>query len=86
MTDVTQSKKVDSVLAEIDILLTNREIEILGCIGSGLSTRQIAIELNITTSTVGTYRERIKKKLNIYSPNELIRYAVQWSLSKKNEA
>jgi len=63
-------------------LLTDREFEIFELIGKGLNTREIAVALSLSSSTVGTYRERIKSKLDIHSPNELIRYAVQWVLGE----
>lgn len=64
-------------------LLTDREFEIFELIGKGHNTREIASLLSLSTSTVGTYRERIKSKLNIFSPNELVKFAVQWVMKKQ---
>ncbi len=61
--------------------LTDREFEIFQLIGSGANTREIAGTLSLSTSTVGTYRERIKTKLNIQTPNELVKFAVQWAIN-----
>jgi DNA-binding CsgD family transcriptional regulator len=64
-------------------LLTDREFEIFELIGRGQNTREIAEALSLSASTVGTYRERIKTKLNIFSPNELVKYAVEWVMNRK---
>jgi DNA-binding NarL/FixJ family response regulator len=64
-------------------LLTDREFEIFELIGRGHNTREIAEALSLSASTVGTYRERIKTKLNIFSPNELMKYAVEWVMNRK---
>ncbi len=66
--------------------LTNRELEIFELIGKGLNTRQIASQLNLTISTIGTYRERIKSKLNITSPNELTIHAIRRGLNKNPQS
>lgn len=58
--------------------VTDREFEIFQLIGRGLSSKQIANQLNISVKTIGTYRERIKEKLNLKSAGELVRYAVIW--------
>lgn len=66
-------------------MLTDREFEIFELIGRGSNTRQIASALGLSASTVGTYRERIKNKLNILTPNELVKFAVQWIMSRENQ-
>ncbi len=58
--------------------ITDREFEIFQLIGRGMSSKQIANQLNISVKTIGTYRERIKEKLNLKSAGELVRYAVIW--------
>lgn len=47
-----------------DILLTKKESEILGLIAHGLTTKQIASKLNISTETVKTHRKRMLRKNN----------------------
>lgn len=59
-------------------VLTEREFEIFKLIGQGLNRHEISKQLNISTSTIGTYRNRIKSKLNISSPAELVKYAFHW--------
>ncbi|MBC2712519.1 MAG: response regulator transcription factor [Desulfosarcina sp.] len=58
--------------------LTNRELEVFRMIGRGLTTREIASNLHLSIKTIGTYRERIKEKLNLKHANELVRHAVHW--------
>ena len=58
--------------------LTDREIQIFQLIGRGLSTGEIADQLNISVKTIGTYRERIKEKLSLKHGSELLRTAVIW--------
>ena len=58
--------------------LTDRELEVFRMIGKGFSTREIAAKLHLSIKTIGTYRERIKEKLNLKHANELVRHAVHW--------
>lgn len=58
--------------------LTNQELQVFRKIGTGLTTKLIAVEMGLKAKTVETYRERIKKKLNLKNSSELIQYAVQW--------
>ncbi len=60
--------------------LSERELEVFRMIGQGAETRQIAEALNVGFKTIATYRERIKKKLNIDSASQLIQCAVEWLL------
>jgi DNA-binding NarL/FixJ family response regulator len=61
--------------------LAERELEVFRLIGQGFSSREIARKLYLSIKTIGTYRERIKEKLNLRHANELIRYAVYWEKS-----
>lgn len=58
--------------------ITDRELEIFQLIGQGFSSKEIAMRLNLSIKTVGTYRERIKEKLNLKNAAELVRCAVVW--------
>jgi DNA-binding NarL/FixJ family response regulator len=57
--------------------LSDRELQILRCVGRGLSTREIAEELIISIKTVEAHREHIKEKLGLVSAGELLRYAIE---------
>jgi len=60
--------------------LTDRELQVLGLIGKGLGTRQIAEKLHLSVKTVENHREHIKAKLKLRTSAELVRYAVRWEL------
>lgn len=64
-------------------LLSDREIEVFELIGQALSTKGIADKLNLSVKTVETYRDNIKRKLNLEGSNELTRSAVQFVLEQK---
>jgi two-component system nitrate/nitrite response regulator NarL len=59
--------------------LSNREKEILLLIKEGLTSKQIATQLIIKTYTVDTHRKNICRKLQIKSPNALIKFAMNKS-------
>ncbi|WP_437187990.1 response regulator transcription factor [Planctomicrobium sp. SH668] len=60
--------------------LTDRELEVFGLIGNGLTTRQISERLGLSYKTIESYRENIKAKLTLKNAAELNRHAVQWVL------
>ena len=60
--------------------LSDRELEVLLRIGSGISVAGISRELNLSPSTVHTYRRRILKKMDAKTNADLIRYALQHKL------
>lgn len=59
-------------------VLSDRELEVFELIGRGLGTSEIADRMHIGVKTVGSYRRRIKDKLNLEGGSELTRQAVQW--------
>ncbi len=60
--------------------LSDRELEIFRLIGAGLTTGAIAHRLHISTHTVDSHREKMKRKLNVQTAGELTRQAVRWVL------
>lgn len=71
--------QVDQVGTPLDEL-TDRELEVFAMIGKGLTTRQIAENLDLSIKTIEGYREGIKAKLNLKNSAELSRHAVHWAL------
>jgi DNA-binding NarL/FixJ family response regulator len=61
--------------------LTPREREVLQLIAEGSSTKQTALELGISAKTIETHRQRIMKKLDIFSIAELTKYAIREGLT-----
>ena len=58
-------------------VLSPRESEILSALARGLSSKQIAREMDVSVRTVETHRQSIKRKLNLDGQAELIKYAVE---------
>jgi DNA-binding NarL/FixJ family response regulator len=67
----------DSAASLIEAL-SDREFQIFQLIGQGHDTQSIVKVLHLDARTVGTYRMRIREKLKLPRPNDLLRYAVQW--------
>lgn len=63
--------------------LSDRELEIFEMIGRGLTSRQIADELDVSQRTIDTHRENIKQKLDLKNAVELTKHAVQWMLENR---
>ena len=62
-------------------MLSDREFQVLGLLGSGKKVRQIADELCLSYNTISTYRSRIFSKLGVASDVELVRYAIRHGLT-----
>ncbi len=56
--------------------LSERETEVLRLLASGMSTKEIAEELHISTNTVITHRKNLSAKTGIRSVSGLAIYAV----------
>jgi two-component system, NarL family, response regulator NreC len=63
--------------------LTSREIEVLRYIVRGHTNRQIASALSISVRTVETHRSNLMEKLNLHSRAELVQYANEHDLEKR---
>jgi len=61
--------------------LSDREMEIFRMIGQGQTSSAIANQLRLSTHTVDTHRENIKRKLGARNAAELYRQAVEWVLA-----
>lgn len=57
--------------------LSNREIQVLRHLALGQTVREIAEAYNLSHKTVGTYRFRLLKKLNLRNNVEISRFAIQ---------
>ncbi len=64
-------------------LLSDREFQIFRLIALGKPIKEIANELNLSQSTINTYRLRIFDKMNMKSNIELIYYAIRNELINK---
>jgi two-component system, NarL family, invasion response regulator UvrY len=57
--------------------LSDREYQVLVLIGSGQTVSQIAAKLNLSVSTVNTYRTHILEKMNLKTNVEIVRYVLE---------
>ncbi|GEA61910.1 response regulator transcription factor [Vibrio comitans] len=55
--------------------LTKRQLEVLRMIGSGMSTKNISIALNLSVRTIESHRYRISDKLNLNKYDTLSNFA-----------
>ena len=71
--------------ADGDILakLSDRELEVFRLIGNGMTTAEIAEQLQVSVKTIETHRQRIKVKLRYRNSVELGRRAVQFVLENQ---
>lgn len=59
------------------ISLSEREIEIIKLISDGLTNKEIADRLYLSTHTINTHRKNIMGKLNIKNTAGIVIYAVK---------
>ena len=59
-------------------VLSQREIEVFELMGVGLTRREIAERLSVSSKTIDAYRARMKSKLGVRTMTELSRQAVWW--------
>lgn len=64
-----------------EISLSNREAEVLEHISNGLSTNDIAQQLNISNNTVEFHRHKLMKKLSANNMAQLVKKAIQLGLN-----
>jgi len=84
ITDVVVSDYVKRLSASADSpfeALKTREREVLQLVAEGKSTKQIALELHVSTKTIEANRRQIMEKLNIHNVAELTKYAVREGLT-----
>ncbi|WP_396600391.1 response regulator [Algibacter sp. R77976] len=61
-------------------ILSNKETEVLELISEGLTTKQIAAKLFVSSRTIETHRANILKKLEVKNTAELIKKAAKINL------
>lgn len=60
--------------------LSNRELQVLKMISTGMTLKEIGGELDLSEKTVSTYRARIAEKMGLPTNVELTRYAMRHGL------
>lgn len=61
-------------------ILSNKETEVLGLLAKGLTTKEIANQLFVSSRTIETHRANILKKLEVKNTAELIKKAAKMNL------
>ena len=61
-------------------VLSDREYEVLCLIGSGKTVSEIAEKMNLSVTTISTYRARILEKMHMKTNAQLTRYAIEQGL------
>jgi DNA-binding NarL/FixJ family response regulator len=62
--------------------LSDREVEVLALLGRGMTVKEIAAHLHLSTKTIDAHRDHLKKKLGLKSSSELLRYAVTVAMER----
>jgi len=60
--------------------LSNRELQVLVRLARGFSSKEVSQQLNLSVSTVETYRSRLLDKLNCRNNSDLTRFALRRGL------
>ena len=60
--------------------LSAREREVLQRIAEGLSAKEIAVDLDVSTKTIAAHRTSLMRKLGLRKATELVRYALRHGL------
>lgn len=86
-----QHEQIGKILDDTDFIkknyikfgrLTNRELELITGWLQNLNNQELASQLQVTESTIKTYKKRIYKKLEINSYQELHQYGYAFDLMK----
>lgn len=72
-------RRTNAELASVE-KLSPRQTEILRWIAEGKTTKQIALDLNISAKTVESHRAQLMERLNIHDVAGLVRYAIKTGL------
>lgn len=73
-------KLVDSWVEDFANQITNREKEVLICIGQSMSTKNIADHLHVSKHTIASHKENICNKLGVKKNTELAIWAYRLGL------
>src|SRR5882724_1530815 len=76
--EIFSGRRADAIKSAVESL-SDRQFEVFQLIGQGQGTRQIAQHLHLSIKTVEVHRANIKRKLELKSGNDLVRYAIRWT-------
>ena len=64
-----------------NVLLTNRQREVVELLAEGKATKEIALFLSLSPKTIDACRRRVMEKLNVQNTAQLIKYAIREGLT-----
>src|SRR6185312_14081080 len=70
------SKFSDDASKEDHELISDRELQVLKFIASGMAVSEIANQLGLSAATISTYRHRLLEKMHLKNNAELTHYAI----------
>lgn len=73
---LVESIRTGGSKAKLHDILSDKEFQIMCRLAAGESVRHLAESLNITISTVHTYKNRIYKKMGLSTVTELTKYCI----------
>ncbi len=82
--EIAESKAMIRTYSCEGFNVTEREIEIIKYIAEGLSNKQIADKLSLSTHTVNTHRKNIMNKLDVNNTAGIVMFAVKNQLLETN--
>lgn len=82
--EIAESKAIIKTYSCEGFGVTEREIEIIKYIAEGLSNKQIADKLSLSTHTVNTHRKNIMNKLDVNNTAGIVMFAVKNQLLETN--
>lgn len=82
--EIVSNKAIIKKFSCEGLTVTEREIEIIKFIAEGLSNKQIADKLSLSTHTVNTHRKNIMNKLEVNNTAGIVMYAVKNQLLETN--
>lgn len=77
------AEKMINFISENNIssdILTTKELQVLKLIAKGMTTKEIALQLYVSTRTIETHRANILKKLEVKNTAALIKKATDYKL------
>jgi DNA-binding NarL/FixJ family response regulator len=72
--------KSSQVKGETEARITQREQEVMALLASGMTSREIASRLGISTRTAESHRLNINRKLSFKSIADLVRHAIRYDI------
>ena len=64
--------------------LSNRELQVFRLIGQGRNSKDVAETMHLCQTTVETYRNRIRQKLELKDASELAYFATRWVMENQS--